>query len=358
MTIKSADLFYHEGSSDKEYHIQILEKAPGSYSVECQWGRVGSTLQTQVKISNVELSVAEKFYTKVYNEKVGKGYIDKTTSGNGGYSPPKASSPVVPTMIPQLLNPIEESELEKYLRDDAYGAQEKKDGKHFILQISEGAVSVFNKKGKEVGYPSTWKDFASKSWKGKKISCTLDGEGIGETYHAFDLLEIGGEDKRGEGYSDRWTASNKLSFGASIQVVPLAIGYKAKKALYDELVAGKKEGIVFKRLNASYKPGRPSSGGDMVKYKFYSTASVRVCKGREGKRSIGMEILNGKKWEFVGNCTIPLNKDIPSSGVVEIRYLYAYKGGSLYQPFYLGLRDDVDEDECVIGQLKYKAEED
>jgi bifunctional non-homologous end joining protein LigD len=360
MTMKSADLFYHEGNSDKEYHLQIVEKASGSYSVECQWGRVGSTMQTQVKISNVGLSVAEKMYNKVYNEKVGKGYIDKTKLGNGGYSSPKASSLVVSTMIPQLLNPIEESELEKYLRDDAYGAQEKKDGKHFILRIFDGVVSVFNKKGKEVGYPLSWKEFAREFWKGEKISCILDGEGIGETFHVFDLLEIGGEDKRGEGYFDRWTTSNKLSFGASIQVVSLAIGYKAKRALYDELVADKKEGIVFKRLDALYKPGRPSSGGDMVKYKFVATVSVRVCKGREGKRSIGMEILNGDKWEFIGNCTVSANKGIPLLGVVvEIRYLYVQgKGGHLYQPVYIGKRDDVEEGECVISQLKYKAEED
>ena len=59
----------------------------------------------------------------------------------------------------------------------------------------------------------------------------------------------------------------------------------------------------------------------------------------------------------VGNVTIPANCEIPQKGdLVEVRYLYAYKGGSLYQPTYLGKRSDVDEDECVLNQLKYKAE--
>ena len=40
---------------------------------------------------------------------------------------------------------------------------------------------------------------------------------------------------------------------------------------------------------------------------------------------------------------------------LEVRYLYAYKGGSLFQPTSLGVRDDVAPPECVIGQLKYKA---
>ncbi|HZZ00926.1 MAG TPA: hypothetical protein VFE36_15300 [Candidatus Baltobacteraceae bacterium] len=48
---------------------------------------------------------------------------------------------------------------------------------------------------------------------------------------------------------------------------------------------------------------------------------------------------------------------IPSVGdVVEIRYLYAYRGGSLYQPVYLGKRTDMDQSDCKLSQLKYKGE--
>ena len=54
--------------------------------------------------------------------------------------------------------------------------------------------------------------------------------------------------------------------------------------------------------------------------------------------------------------TIPPSEQIPQAGiVVEVRYLYAYPGGSLFQPVYLGQRDDIDPSACVIGQLKYKA---
>lgn len=61
----------------------------------------------------------------------------------------------------------------------------------------------------------------------------------------------------------------------------------------------------------------------------------------------------------VGSVTIPTNKAIPAPGALaEIRYLYAYKGGSLYQPAYLGERDDLDPADCTLGQLKYKSEED
>jgi bifunctional non-homologous end joining protein LigD len=55
--------------------------------------------------------------------------------------------------------------------------------------------------------------------------------------------------------------------------------------------------------------------------------------------------------------TIPLNYEIPQPGqLVECRYLYAHKqSGSIYQPVYLGPRDDVAEHECTTAQLKFKT---
>jgi bifunctional non-homologous end joining protein LigD len=40
---------------------------------------------------------------------------------------------------------------------------------------------------------------------------------------------------------------------------------------------------------------------------------------------------------------------------VECRYLYAFKeSGSIYQPVFLGVRDDIQHTECTTAQLKYK----
>ena len=57
-----------------------------------------------------------------------------------------------------------------------------------------------------------------------------------------------------------------------------------------------------------------------------------------------------------GNVTIPANHIIPVVGkVVEVRYLYAIpQSNALYQPFYLGPRSDIDVEECLLTQLKYK----
>ena len=51
-------------------------------------------------------------------------------------------------------------------------------------------------------------------------------------------------------------------------------------------------------------------------------------------------------WVGVGNVTVPANQAIPQAGVlVEVRYLYAHDGGSLFQPVLLGVRDDITEEE-------------
>jgi len=72
-----------------------------------------------------------------------------------------------------------------------------------------------------------------------------------------------------------------------------------------------------------------------------------------------LRLLDHEGWQPVGNVTIPPNQPVPNLGaVVEVRYLYAYPDGSLYQPVYLGERSDVDVTECVVSQMKFKQDED
>ena len=80
-----------------------------------------------------------------------------------------------------------------------------------------------------------------------------------------------------------------------------------------------------------------------------------VLRANAGKRSVEL----GLDDRPAGNVTIPPNHPIPGIGrVVEIRYLYVTgPGGSLYQPVYLGERDDVGPEECTAEaqRLKYKG---
>jgi len=355
MPVKQADLYYKDAGSDKEYHVQ-LEQKDDLFVVNFQYGRRGSTLTAGTKTpSAIPLEKADKIYDKLVAEKTGKGY----TSGAAGtpyVGTPKAER--VTGMVPQLLNPIDEAEVEKYLKDSAWGAQEKKDGKHVMCRNAGGKVTAANRKGLEIGIPEP----VVKTLKADFVDMELDGEMIGETYHVFDLLEMHGMSYRDSRYQVRYSAMvvefQKLD--GAVKLVTLATNEDEKRTLYSRLRAENKEGIVFKRLDAPYRPGRPESGGSMLKCKFYATASCIVSEGsRDGKRSVALELLDGNEVTPVGNVTVPPNQPIPKPGdIVEVRYLYAYKGGSLYQPVLLGVRDDIDRADCKVGQLKFKSEED
>ena len=141
-----------------------------------------------------------------------------------------------------------------------------------------------------------------------------------------------------------------------IKLVQTATDPANKERLFRHLQAERKEGVVFKRLDAQYTPGRPNSGGNQLKHKFCATCSAVVAKIND-KRSVELRLLNGKGWILCGNVTIPPNCNVPAVGtVVELRYLYAFcESNALYQPVYLGPRQDIEQHECVLSQLKYKG---
>ena len=83
-----------------------------------------------------------------------------------------------------------------------------------------------------------------------------------------------------------------------------------------------------------------------------------IVAGANAKRSVNLMLFDCGKLTPAGKVTIPPNQNIPGNGhIIECRYLYAFKeSGSIYQPVYLGERDDITAEECTTAQLKYKAE--
>ena len=129
-----------------------------------------------------------------------------------------------------------------------------------------------------------------------------------------------------------------------------------KQSGFDRLKQAGAEGVVLKHTDAPYIPGKPNAGGTQLKYKFYETASFIVAKAND-KRSVSLILFEGGKVRPAGNVTIPPNHDVPAPGdIVEVRYLHAFpESGCIYQPVYLGVRDDIKSDACTVDQLKFKA---
>ncbi|VTU42256.1 MULTISPECIES: WGR domain-containing protein [unclassified Variovorax] len=359
MQAEKISLFYKDAKSNKEYHAQLEQKEPG-WVVLFQYGPRGGTLTSGAKTkAPVGYEAAKKTYDKLVSEKVGKGY-----------SPGEAGSAFVNTsmeerftgVVPQLLNVIDEEQAQRLLDDPDWLMQPKYDGHRRLTQHTGTELLGINRKGLATGLPEcVAKALAALEGHAPYV---LDGELIGETYFVFDILEWEGMDMKVQecGYrvSMLQAVQDLLKAAGAKQVAITGTAYtsEAKRALYAAVKSASGEGLVFKHRDAQYVPGRPNSGGNQLKRVFTHRATVIVGAQSTTKRSVSMVLLDEAGAEVdVGNVTIPPNHLIPAvRALAEVEYLYAFKGGSLFQPRYQGARDDVGTDACSLKQLVFKPE--
>lgn len=355
MKPESVKLFFKEGASNK-FYFASLEKKNDGFVVNFSYGRIGNSPQIGSKTNSpVPYEKAKKVFDQLVLSKTSKGYTEET----GGTPFTNTVQEARDTGIrPQLLNEIDEDEVEKYLQDPNYAAQEKHDGKRRLLIRNSKETLGTNRKGLSVSISDGIINELQKT-----SEVTLDTEAFDEYVMVFDMLNHNREkDVRNSSYRRRydllkkWFAETKP--GKSLRLVETAWTTEEKTALYKRLKKENAEGIVFKDVNSKYIAGRPNSGGTQLKFKFCATASCIVKDINPTKRSVSLMVRDGKNMIAVGSVTVYPNQEIPKPGsVVEVKYLYYFKGGSLFQPVLLGERDDIDNSDCVISQFKLKKEE-
>ena len=131
-----------------------------------------------------------------------------------------------------LLGTATEDDLERFLTDDRWGSQEKKNGKHLFVRASGQRVTGINKKGLECPIPIELQEAL------KNHHALFEGELVNNVLHAFDFPAAGpdpGEDYRSLAYHDREErlrqAVEALDAPEFVKAVPLAIGEQEKCAL-------------------------------------------------------------------------------------------------------------------------------
>jgi bifunctional non-homologous end joining protein LigD len=354
-TLQSASLHFREGSSDKEYHAAIEPKGEG-YIVTFAYGRRGNTLNTGTKTTYpVSLAEATKAFDKLVASKLAKGY--QYSSASAGETKPYRQSGDEGRdsgIRCQLLNAVEQADVSRLLLDNRHCLQEKHDGRRLMVRKQGDDIIGINRRGLIIAIP----DAIREAFEHIPFDVLIDGEAVGDTLHAFDLLEVKGNCLRKRRYIDRF-AGLMMAIPPNLPAlrwVSTAVDPNDKIEIYEELRATHREGVVFKDMDAPYSPGRPNSGGSQLKFKFVESASF-VVTGINAKRSVTLGLYDGDKLVPAGNVTIPPNHAIPQLGnVVDTRYLHAFReSGSIYQPVYLGPRTDIPAAECVVEQLKYKA---
>lgn len=352
---ESIQLYFSEGSSDKVYVVNLKEE-PTGWRVNFAYGRRGAHLTTGTKTTRpVPYADAKKIYTKLVNEKGGKGYKPRNTSSS--------KVPVIAVVEardtgvrPQLLNEIEEEDIEKYLTDDDFCAQEKYDGRNRTIVKNNADVTGVNRKGLSVALPEEIEIEVGML----PMNCILNGEIMGNYIMLWDDYAMLSATYFARYKTLQYLIGNDKK--SVLKVVETAWSTAEKRAMLQRLRDDNAEGIVFKNVHAMYKPGRPNSGGDQLKFKFCESASCIVVKTNATKRSVSLAVLDDKgHYVQVGNVTVYPNQDIPAAGsIVEVKYLYYFAGGSLFQPVLQGTgdcsRDDIDTEDCKLSKLKLKRE--
>jgi bifunctional non-homologous end joining protein LigD len=346
-----ATLYCTNGSSDKIYQAEIVPSDEG-YAVNFAYGRRGSALKSGTKTkAPVGKEKAQAIFDKLIKSKTAKGYSPDVAGAT--YTSTDSEMSDYPC---QLLNSVSEEEAIRLCNHPDYIAQEKFDGIRQLLHKNSSGVRGINRKGLYVGISKMLSDTLEGI---DHQTAVLDCEGLGDFAMAFDLLELDGRDLRNLPYTERYSMLFELDLGdKAIQVVYTAHSTDEKVKLMSDVKARGGEGVVFKHVSSAYIPSRPSSGGEQLKFKYTESASVLVSHQNEDRRSVKMQVYTDDgTWIDVGNVTIPPNFSVPEVGqTVEVRYLYAFPNGSIFQPVYLGERTDVGREACRQSQLKYKPD--
>lgn len=362
-------LGYVGGGSDKLYVIQVaLDTATAVYTATGYYGRRGASLTPIEKYKGASASAARAAADRLEREKRSKsGYSTATASPGaavvgmpstapvfGGASAPapsvapaSAPTPIATAIVgfmPMLPSVADEVRCEELLADPAFAAQRKYDGERVTISMRRSGIQAANLKG--VARPLTAAADASLR---KLLSLPgfsddretlVDGEIMGDVVVLYDIMTLRDNDVREMPFVERYSALEELLVKHEVLLAPTAWTEAEKRALLARARAEQWEGLIYRNMAAEYVSGRTEG---VLKFKLWASATCRVLTAN-AKRSIQVGLLDDAGEEiFAGNVTVPVNMNIPEvDSLVEVRYLYAHEGGSLYQPTLLGLRDDKD----------------
>jgi len=347
--------------SDKVYTIAIVPNPDGGFDVVAENGKRGGTQTQQApKAVGVSETDARKAYEKLIREKVARKYnpLDGDAAAVAARNARDGRSAGIPVM---LLNSINEAEFFALLspaQRPPWLLQEKKDGERRLIVIRNGDVAGTNRKGEFVPLAQSIARLAH--FLGDDT--VIDGEQVGDAFFAFDAQRINGEDLTHLGFEDRFLALAALCEASlpnphpSFQVLPVSDAAPDIMTLVPGLRDAGSEGFVLKKRDSAYTDGRPSTGGNALKFKFYNTATVEIV-GHNAVHSVRMGLYDNGLLIERGSVTIPQGTALPEIGTfAEVRYRYANRGGSIYEPSWIAARTDVGRAACEDSQLAFKGD--
>ena len=351
--VTTASLYCREGPSGKEYHAAI-EPRGDRFIVTLAHGRTNSILATGTRTPDpVSLEEATRVFDKLVASKLAKGYREGSPGRPYRPSPCPVHGPDSGIRC-QLPNPVDVSAVSRLLTGTSHCLQEKHDGYRLLVRKQGDELTGINRRGFEVAIPEPIRRAVATI----PHDVLIDGEAVGETLHAFDLLEVKGHDLRQRRYLDRHSGLLMVipRNEPALRWVGTAVDPNDKLGIFEQLRQLGCKGVVFKDVNAPFSPGRPALGRAQLEYDFVISASF-VAADQIARRGVALGIYDDEILVPAGNVAIPPGHPIPRMGeVVGVRYAYAsLESGCIHQPVYVGKRPDIPAGECGIHQLKYMS---
>jgi bifunctional non-homologous end joining protein LigD len=248
-------------------------------------------------------------------------------------------------MQPELLTETTPEQAAKLVIDSRFGLQEKRDAVRLLVRRQNEKVEGWNKKGETTAvHPALTSALRSLNVE----EFTLDGEFETPLFYCWDLLSAQGADLSSYPYGERLRILQVFRACPTVTILPCWTEEADKERMVYEFRAQRAEGVVFKNLDAPYRPGRARQH---FKLKFRQSATARVLEADPLRDRVSLEMLDGNSWRTVCGLKVPKGTVRPGE-FVEVRYLYGTRDKKLVQPVFLRVREDVSKDDCNFEQVK------
>jgi ATP-dependent DNA ligase len=387
-------LEHTSGGHNKFYEMQFIQ-SKDRIAVRGLYGAIGQApKETTIYDGSDEMEALTQLKKK-QQEKQKKGYIVVSQNGNTipAPAPPQKKNTECPAIWPMNAQGVKnDGHLQTLLNDDNYVAQEKLDGMRAVIHVTNKGLRIFSRSA-GVANPtmplektSSLPHLAALTFP-DRVGTVLDAEiliagkdcaalsgavhkkDVGTDNHmvtafVFDILRLNGVNLTGKTLTQRITMLETVQSRLQSQHIiflPWAKSSKDKRCLYETILATGKEGIMLKRLDATYvEGGRPSN--NWIKAKKSATFDCVVLGFSQGagkyNTQIGAVIFgqyrDGKLIQLgqasgMTDSIRGLMSKYPEQylgRVAEIKGMERLRSGALRHPQFVRIRTDKRPSEC------------
>lgn len=256
-------------------------------------------------------------------------------------------------IMPQLVKPIEEEQLDRFLDLDGWWMQEQVGGeRRLIANEGNGKWSSWNKNGDMLDLPAVIVEELNHTT--LMADTVIDGNILGDVYHPFDVLRLNGSHMMPKILRERAVALLDVPLTEHVRPLSFFRAEDVKKAAFAHFEATGSEGVVFKHSGSEYNASQ-------LKHSFQQSATFQVIKSINTSNALSTRRIligaydDGRVLTEMGFVLIADNQEAPREGeMVEIGYLHAIKNGGLENPVYLGVRNDQFAQNCLLSKLKHR----